>query len=84
MKTPSPEIPNRQIEAPHKWNEPVMRITDTKPAGTRHPKRLFLPVNQFNFAAFPVRPRTVPFSLAGAPEARRLSRRLERKGAAPC
>jgi len=84
MKTPSPENPDHEIEAPHKWNEPVMNTTDPKPAGTRHPKRLFLPVNQFNFAAFPVHPRTVPFGLARAPEARWLSRRLERKGASPC
>jgi hypothetical protein len=61
-----------------------MKINYQKSRDAHHPRQLFVLVNEFDFAAFPVRPRHM--ALAHARPARHRGRviRLHRKGAAPC
>jgi len=61
-----------------------MKINYRKASDSRHPRQLFVLVNEFNFAAFPVRPRYMSLSRAG--QSRNPDRviRPSRKGASPC
>ncbi len=61
-----------------------MKINYRKAADARHPRKLFLLVNDFNFTAFPVRPRHMELAQSRAPRNRDRVIRLQRKGVSPC
>ena len=59
-----------------------MDINYQEPAAIRPPKRLFVPLNEFNFANFTVRPRYL--GRTGTRQNRNRIVRLPRKGIQPC
>ena len=61
-----------------------MKINYSRPGDAARPRQLFVLVNEFSFAAFPVRPRYP--GMARARPARNGRRRflLQRKGTLPC
>ena len=61
-----------------------MKIDYRKAGDATQPRRLFVLINQFNFAAFPVRPRYMGLAQARTLRNRDRINRLQRKGAFPC
>ena len=61
-----------------------MNIRYNKPDGARHPRQLFVLVNEFKFDSFTIRPRYM--GLAGARTVQNRSRGVRRqaKGGQPC
>ena len=60
-----------------------MNISYHKPGGIHHPRQLFVLVNEFSFAIFPVRPRHLGLGQARTPQHRCRDIRLQRKGVQP-
>ena len=60
-----------------------MKIDYRKAGDATQPRRLFVLINQFNFAAFPVHPRYMGLAQARTARNRDRIHRLQRKGALP-
>jgi len=61
-----------------------MKINYRRAGDAGPPRRLFVLINQFNLAAFPVRPRFMGLAQARTPRVHARINRLQRNGVSPC
>jgi hypothetical protein len=61
----------------HKLQRPKLRAA-------RNPRRLFVPVNEFDLAAFSIRPRLMRLAQTTSPKNQSRAIRVEQRGLVPC